>query len=75
MESISFINHTFQDKNIMQRESDGYINASHLCELANKRWHNYFQNTGTKAFIDELSIETGIPASSMWGWFKSEKEV
>ena len=73
MDSISFISHAIQDTNVMQRESDGYINASHLCELANKRWHNYFQNTGTKAFIDELSIETGIPASSMWGLVQIRK--
>ncbi len=73
MESISFINHPIQDTNVRQRESDGYINASHLCDLANKRWHNYFQNTGTKAFIDELSIETGIPASSMWGLVQIRK--
>ena len=73
MDSISFINHAFQDTNVMQRKSDGYINASHLCDLANKRWHNYFQNRGTKAFVDELSIETGIPALSMWGLVQIRK--
>ncbi len=66
-------NHTFQDTNITQRESDVYINATHLCDLADKRWHNYFQNIGTKAFIEQLSIEAGIPASGMWGLVQIKK--
>ena len=36
MEFISVINHSFQGASIMQRESDGYINANHLCDMANK---------------------------------------
>ena len=67
MEFISVINHNFQGASIMQRESDGYINANHLCDMANKRWSNYFQNTGTKSFIDELSSVTGIPVTGSWG--------
>ena len=66
-------NHTFQDTNITQRESDVYINATHLCDLADKRWHNYFQNIGTKAFIEQLSIETEIPALGMWGLVQIKK--
>jgi hypothetical protein len=48
-----------------QRESDGYVNATRLCQAAGKKWNDYYRLDSTKAFLDELSMETGIPASNL----------
>lgn len=48
-----------------QRTVDGYINATQLCQQANKRWSNYFQNSSTKEFLKVLSTVTGIPVTGL----------
>ena len=46
---------------VEQREADGYINASKLCDAGGKRFHDYRNRVSTKTFLNELSLETGIP--------------
>lgn len=48
---------------VCQRPSDGYINATAMCQATGKRWNHYASNEGTKAFIAALAADTGIPAS------------
>lgn len=43
------------------RVSDGYVNATKMCQSAKKDCGNYLRNQGTIIFIDEFSRSTGIP--------------
>ncbi|MGR6848340.1 KilA-N domain-containing protein, partial [Acinetobacter baumannii] len=51
-----------QENNVVisQRAHDGYINATAMCQAAGKRLNHYLDNNSTKAFIAELSSDTGI---------------
>jgi hypothetical protein len=44
------------------RVSDGYINATKMCQLSGKRWYDYMRIDTTQAFIQALSSKAGIPA-------------
>lgn len=46
---------------LIQREEDGYINATALCKMNGKLFNDYSRLSTTKAFISELSRSTGIP--------------
>jgi hypothetical protein len=46
---------------LQQRRSDGYWNATAMCQAAGKRMNHYTENAGTQAFIAELSRSAGIP--------------
>lgn len=46
---------------LIQREEDGYINATALCKMSGKLFNDYSRLSTTKAFISELSRSTGIP--------------
>lgn len=50
---------------IHQRPSDGYINATAMCHAAGKRVHDYSRLATTTAFLEALSVETGIPVSEL----------
>ena len=50
---------------IPQRPTDGYINATRLCEQAGKRFNDYNRLAQTQAFLNELALETGIPVSKL----------
>lgn len=56
-----------QENNVVisQRAYDGYINATAMCQAAGKRLNHYLDNASSKAFIAELSGDTGIPASEL----------
>lgn len=45
---------------IRQRLSDGYIDATAICDACDKDFSDYAQIRFTKRFITELSHETGI---------------
>lgn len=63
--SLSLINHAVNDSVIAQRAKDGYINATALCQAANRRWNHYRDNQQTKEFIAALEADAGIPASEL----------
>lgn len=50
---------------IPQRPTDGYINATVLCKQAGKLFGDYYRLTQTKAFLEELSLDMGIPISNL----------
>lgn len=58
--SLDLITHTLNSTVIEQRASDGYINATQLCSVANKRWYNYVRNETTGQFLRALSAKTQI---------------
>ena len=50
---------------IPQRPTDGYINATLLCQEAGKQFGHYYSNAQTKAFLNVLSADIGIPISGL----------
>ncbi len=50
---------------VPQRPRDGYINATRLCQEAGKLFADYHRNSQTKAYLDELSADMGIPISEL----------
>ena len=54
-----------QNSLVHQRANDGYINATAMCQAADRRFNDYTRLDGTRAFIQALSAETGIPATEL----------
>ena len=59
------IEHTIEGEVVPQRPSDGYINATRLCQQAGKLFADYHRATNTKEFLNELSLDMGIPISNL----------
>ena len=59
------IEHEMEGGVVTQRPRDGYINATRLCQRAGKSFHDYSRLDQTQAFLQELSLETGIPVSNL----------
>lgn len=57
--------HTYQGSLIDQRATDGYINASAMCNAAGKEFNAYSILDSTAAFLTELSSVTGIPVTGL----------
>lgn len=58
--SLHLIAHRTDTGIVQQRSSDGYINATELCNAAGKRWHNYVRNETTGHFLRALAAKTRI---------------
>lgn len=63
--SLSLISHKVQNSVIEQRAEDGYINATAMCKAAGKQFNEYTSKGSSKAYLDELSSETGISVSGL----------
>lgn len=50
---------------IAQRQLDGYINATAMCQATGRKLSHYLENQSTKEFIKELETDAGIPASEL----------
>jgi len=55
----------WNDAGIARRDSDGYVNATAMCQANGKEWKNYFQTDRAKAYIAALSESLGIPADQL----------
>ena len=55
------IEHSVGLEVVTQRPDDGYINATELCQRANKKFHDYSRLSTTTDFLEVLSAKTGIP--------------
>ena len=62
---MKIINHEANGLQIGQRHEDGYINLTKMAQANGKKINDYLRLETTKAFIDELSIVTGIPVSKI----------
>lgn len=60
-----FIEHSVEGEVVPQRPTDGYVNATRLCQRSGKRFSDYHRLGRTKYFLKELSAETGIPVSDL----------
>ena len=59
----SFVESLFGDDGQMItqiRVSDGYVNATKMCQSAGKLWAHFSSLSGTKKFLEELSSNIGI---------------
>lgn len=59
------IEHAVEGAIVPQRPRDGYINATAMCKATGKRWFDYHRLDQTKAYLEALSLETGIPVSNL----------
>lgn len=64
------INHPIVGHHVPQKRDNGYLNATVLCKAAGKKINDYRRLLATKAFLNELSPETGIPVSELIQVFK-----
>ena len=62
---VRLIEHSLDGAVIPQRPTDGYINATKLCQKAGKQFNDYHRLGQTQAFLNELNLETGIPVSKL----------
>ena len=62
---MKIINHEVNGLQVSQRNDDGYINLTQMAHANNKDLHDYLRLKTTKAFIQELSLETGIHGSKI----------
>lgn len=58
---MSLITHNVNEVNIGQRAIDGYINATAMCQACGKQLAHYLENQTTKAFLEALCENIGIP--------------
>jgi KilA domain-containing protein len=63
METTSFISRAFDTHNIRQRERDGYVSATDMCKVSDKKMNHYIDQKSTNEYLKELETDTGIPVS------------
>jgi hypothetical protein len=56
---------TYKNQLINQRESDGYVNGTDMCQANGCQISEWLSNSGTQSYIQALSLETGIPCHSL----------
>lgn len=42
---------------VQRRRSDGFLNATDMCEAFGKLFHNYVKSAGTREFLDALAVD------------------
>ena len=65
MTKQNIITHTISDASVLQRDSDGYFNGTGMSVAVNKKIHDYKRLDNTQEYLSVLSLETGIPVSSL----------
>jgi hypothetical protein len=56
---------TYKNQLINQRDSDGYVNGTDMCQANGCQISEWLSNSGTQSYIQALSLETGIPCHSL----------
>lgn len=64
-ELLPLIRHYVEEQPISQRASDGYVNATAMCQAVGKQINDYARLKTTPQYLDALSSETGIPVSDL----------
>ena len=67
---MPLIRHEVKDSVIDQRATDGYVNATAMCRVAGKQFHDYSRTKPTKEFLRVLEAETGRPLSALIQQFR-----
>jgi hypothetical protein len=64
--AVVLLAHQMDDGRVIeQRKTDGYFNATAMCQAAGKQFFDYARNATTVEYLDELASETGIPVSEL----------
>ena len=71
---MAFIKRIFEPMNlkVTVRESDGYLNATEICNQTGARLGNWLANQSTRDYIAELAKESESPCASQTIWNSSE---
>lgn len=62
---MSMILRSFDGHEIGQRQTDGYMDATAMCQANGKKWSHYWSNQSTQEFVQALAADAGIPASAL----------
>ncbi len=62
---FDLIPHKAEGTIIYQRPTDGYINATAMCQAAGRPWSRYWETTQSRDFAKELSSNLGISISEL----------
>lgn len=57
---MSIIKREANNLPIEQRQADGYLNATAMCQAAGKRWNNYIRQKSTEEFLEALAENKGV---------------
>jgi hypothetical protein len=63
--ALPLVQYELAQEVIHQRVRDGYVNATAMCKAADKLWGHYRENATTKAFLEALSADIGIPITEL----------
>src|SRR5690606_13038434 len=58
---LDLVPHKIKGNVIHLRQQDGYVNATAMCKAAGKLFADYYRLKTTKAYLEELSADMGIP--------------
>jgi hypothetical protein len=56
---------TWNDAPITRRDSDGFADATAMCQANGKRWNHYQENERTTAYLQALAASLNIPADQL----------
>lgn len=62
---LALISHRVDGEVIEQRQFDGYINATAMCRAVGRQFNDYSRLGSTRAYLDALESDTGIPVSEL----------
>lgn len=65
MAKQNLITHQVDGVSVLQRESDGFFNATAMCKASGKLIADYQRLSTTKQFLSELSTDMGIPITAL----------
>lgn len=62
---LELLDHKYGSSVIRQRASDGYVNATAMCQAMGKNWFHYRELEGTRKYISALQASSGIPMTAL----------
>jgi hypothetical protein len=65
MNASGLVVRTWNDAPISRRDSDGFADATAMCQANGKRWNHYQENERTTAYLQALAASLGIPADQL----------
>ena len=66
----SLQNFNYNGAIIQRRQDDGYLNLTQMCQANGKQVGDFLRLKVTKAYLAELSAETGIPVTQLYQVFQ-----
>jgi len=65
MTPFELVSRSWNGTPIHRRITDGYANATAMCNANGKQWNDYWRTDRATAYLEALCTETGIPVSSL----------